>query len=356
MASWGTTSRRPDIKVIEIIDKFFQTRLWDTGECTGCKKAAPGIFGPDGCTYFYCRSCWIKYLKDTKDAEWKEWEQWTPKPRACITENLRQHELKCVLLALARTGGSISFLPTLTGYERLKVHEFCEKEPELKELHTKSFGKEQQRFLRVSSVSDERCLDEARAILEGPQAAGCEPADADVNGLAAPMGGLSMSANPAGSSSPAQAEQSLAQSLQGLKDGTLLRDVDLLGLQELQSELAIAQRRIAQEIEARFGQDVDDGRKVINPETTTKAAPTRNDIGEKEGGTTRDERKDKAGELRSETGAQKSAGKQDAKTPAPASREQAQVAPMQDNSDFPSLGAFPALGAGGQGKKQGKRK
>lgn len=161
-------SRRSDAQVSEVYGNLFSTRFLDKSKCTTCGKETTGIFGPEFHPLFHCRKCWFQYLGAIKDEhEWKDWVMWNPRKDGCVSQSAKDHELKCVLLALSRVGGSISFTSSLSSYDRLRVHAFCEQEPELKDrLRTKSYGKDNERFLRVTSENPECAIAQARAVLE----------------------------------------------------------------------------------------------------------------------------------------------------------------------------------------------
>lgn len=164
--AWGQKTRDAG-KINDVVDQLFCTRFLDKGTCGGCDKELMGIYGTNGHEQFYCRKCWNAYLKSgASDAEWEEWATCAPVPRKCVTDRVAHHELKCVLLALSRVGGTITFPPSLSSYDRMKVHTFCEEEPELTSLHTTSYGEGNERVLTVSSVNKERRIAEARALLQ----------------------------------------------------------------------------------------------------------------------------------------------------------------------------------------------
>jgi len=176
MAFWGR-ARRDDRRINDVVDQLFCTRFLDKGTCNGCAKELMGIYGPQSHQKFYCRGCWNAYLKGVSDAEWEDWLSWEPVPRQCTTEKASHHELKCVLLALSRVGGSITFPPSLSSHDRFKVHEFCEEEPELTSLQTKSYGDGAERFLTVTSVGKVQRIAEARALLQTEAPDGSDDTD-----------------------------------------------------------------------------------------------------------------------------------------------------------------------------------
>merc|ERR1719183_145969 len=101
------------------------------------------------CDMFYCRACWVTYLKGTDNDDWKQWIEWQPAARTCVSETRQAHEIKCALLALAKAGGSMSF--PCSSWARYTVHKFCEEEPELSCLTHKSYGEGDARFVRVAT-------------------------------------------------------------------------------------------------------------------------------------------------------------------------------------------------------------
>jgi len=237
--AWGKPAARKETDVRDVIERFFHTRFWDKGVCETCKSETLGIFGPPAHDQFYCRKCWMSYLSAVGDAEWKEWKEYTPAERVCPSGNSRQHELKCALLALQRSGGSITFPPSLSGFDRMKVHEFCSQEPELRPLSTKSFGEGTDRFLRVTSADPARAVAEAQAILKGASEQAAE------NGSNSLDTGACQAEEPIpAKATPSDVKKCLQQFLEP-------GDIPLAQLLELQRELAVAQQLISAKVEQR---------------------------------------------------------------------------------------------------------
>lgn len=168
-AGAGGSKKRSDDKIWDVFGNLFYTRFWDHGKCSSCQREVNGIFGPKGLhDRFYCRKCWIDYLRSADDSEWKEWEAWKPQTRASPSQSSRDHEIKCALLSISQVGGSITFPADLSAWDRQRVHAFCEQEPELACFKKASYGEGDRRFIRVSTKAggEAATLEEACAYLE----------------------------------------------------------------------------------------------------------------------------------------------------------------------------------------------
>jgi len=120
-----------------------------------------GVYGPKHFCKFYCRECWFKYFRSTNKEKLKEWAEWTPQFPKVTCRCRHHHELKSVLLALARVGGSIIFPISLSEFTRLEIQVFCEGEPELSSMQVETCGEGSSRFLRVTTMGIDRCSEEA---------------------------------------------------------------------------------------------------------------------------------------------------------------------------------------------------
>lgn len=199
-----------------MIDQLFGIRHWDKGVCERCATTRSGIYGPAHHEKFYCRDCWPTFLRGLAPADWTKWQRWAPQKRTCIAESAFEHDVKCVLLGLSRTGGTVYFPSTFSSSIESKIREFCDHEPELSSVHVSSFGSGDEQFVRASTAGLPDGITEARAFLIDCQV-------------------------------PDNLQSFLSHVL-----GRSLSSLPIEGLLELQGEVFSAQQRIAQEIEKRF--------------------------------------------------------------------------------------------------------
>jgi len=176
MSRFQKKQPRSDRELKEVFGRLSSFRSAEKGTCENCSSQELGFIGPDEHKKFYCKKCWQSYFCELKDGEWKEWLEWIPKNQSSSAASAVQYpkgkwpstpdgqddekDLKSVLLALSRVGGSVTFSSSLSKGDRYHVHALCEHDPELKgKMRHKSYGEDTARFLQVCKVDELRALD-----------------------------------------------------------------------------------------------------------------------------------------------------------------------------------------------------
>jgi len=151
-------SQESDAHVRDAFEKLFGTRTSNRGECDNCSIITSGVFGSPGQNEFYCMDCWIECFR-------KEWVQRSVKLHQEVSDCSINYELRSLLLALARVGGSIIFPPYLSSSGQQWIYECCELEPELISVQTKIYSDSSSSFHRATTMGIERCDEEAIVCL-----------------------------------------------------------------------------------------------------------------------------------------------------------------------------------------------